>query len=51
MAAALMFAASCNKIEDNTLSVKCNGRTVINGVVESIGTGTKADLAYCYFVI
>lgn len=51
MAVALMFAASCNKIEENTPSVENDGRTVINGVAEAIGTGTKADMAYCYEII
>ena len=50
MAVALMFAASCNKIEDNTLSVERKGRIVINGVAESIGGTTKAYNEYCYNV-
>lgn len=50
MAVALMFAASCNKIEDNTLSVERKGRVVINGVAESIGGATKAYNEYCYNV-
>lgn len=51
MAVALVLAASCNKIEENTPSVENDGRTVINGVAEAIGTGTKADMAYCYEII
>ena len=51
MAAVVLLAASCNKIEDDIVSVEGNGRTVINGVTEAIGTGTKADMAYCYEVI
>lgn len=51
MAAVVLLAASCNKIEENVLSVEGNGRTVINGVAEAIGTGAKADMAYCYEVI
>lgn len=47
---AIVLAVSCNKIED-TPSVVTNGRTVINGVAEAIGTGTKADMAYCYEII
>ncbi len=50
MAAAFISAASCNKIEENTSSVGDDGRTVINGVAESIGNGTKAYNAYCYEV-
>ena len=48
MAGALMAAASCNKIEEISSSL---GRTVITGVAESIGSGTKADMAYYYEVI
>ena len=50
MAVALMFATSCNKIEDNTLSLERKGRIVINGVAESIGGTTKAYNEYCYNV-
>lgn len=48
MALIIMFAGSCNKIEHNTVPTGWNGRTVINGVAESIGSGTKADMACCY---
>lgn len=51
MALAIVFAASCNKQEENIPSVEGNGRTVINGVAESIGAGTKADMVYSYDVI
>lgn len=49
--AALVLAASCSKIEESTPSVERDGKTVINGVAGSIGTGTKADMTYCYDVI
>ncbi len=51
MAAALVLAASCNKQEENIPSVEGNVRVVINGVAESIGSGTKADMVYSYEVI
>ncbi len=51
MAAALVFAASCNKIDENILSVDGNGRTVINGVAEAVGGGTKAYNRYSYDVL
>lgn len=53
--AALVLASSCNKIEeiidpgDNTNTEENLGRTIINGVVESIGT--KAELSYGYDVV
>lgn len=50
MAAAVVLAASCNKIEEDIVSVEGNGRTVINGVAEAIGGGTKAYNEYSYIV-
>lgn len=50
MAAAFIPTASCNKIEEKSTSVGDDERTVINGVAESIGNGTKAYNAYCYEV-
>lgn len=50
MAAVVLLAASCNKIEENVFSVEGNGRTVINGVAEAIGGGTKAYNEYSYIV-
>lgn len=55
VAAALVLASSCNKVEeifdpgDNTNTEENLGRTIINGVVESIGT--KAELSYGYDVL
>lgn len=34
---AFVLAASCNKIEGSEASVEGDGRTVINGVAETIG--------------
>lgn len=50
MAAVVLLAASCNKIEEDIVSVEGNGRTVINGVAEAIGGGTKAYNEYSYIV-
>lgn len=50
MTGALILAASCNKIDGITPSVVANGRTVINGVVEAIGSGTRAYNEYSYIV-
>ena len=51
IAVVFVLAASCNKIiEEPISSVEGNGRTVINGVAEAIGNGTKAYNAYCYEV-
>lgn len=50
IAVALMFAASCGRDVDNNLPLKINGRTVINGVAEAVGSGTKAYNAYSYEV-
>lgn len=49
IAVTLISAASCDKNYDN-ISVKSDGRTVINGVAEAVGNGTKAYNAYCYEV-
>ena len=51
MAAAFVFAASCNKVEVNTVSDEGHGKTVINGVAEAIGNGTKAYNSYIYEVL
>lgn len=48
---AFVIAASCNKMEGSAAPVEGDGRTVINGVAETIGGGTKADMAYLYEVI
>lgn len=50
MAAVVVLAASCNKIEEDIVSVEGKGRTVINGVAEAIGGGTKAYNEYSYIV-
>ncbi len=51
MAVAIVFAASCNKIEENITSLEGNGRTVITAVAESVGGGTKAHNQYSYDVL
>lgn len=51
MAVAIVFAASCNKIEEDITSVAGNGRTVITAVAESVGGGTKAHNQYSYDVL
>ena len=51
MAVALMFAASCNKIEENIPSAEVNARTVITAVAEAIGGDTKAHNQYSYDVL
>ncbi len=48
MAVVLVLAASCSKKEDDPVVPK---GTVITAVTETVGTGTKADMAYCYEVI
>lgn len=51
IAVAVVFAASCNKIEENVPSVEGNGRTVITAVAEAVGGGTKAHNQYSYDVL
>ena len=51
MAAAIVLAASCNKIEGSAASTEGNGRTVINGVAGAIGNESKAYNAYRYDVL
>lgn len=51
VAVAIMFAASCNKFEENSPSVEGNGRTVITAVAEAVGGGTKAHNQYSYDVL
>ena len=51
MAVALMFAASCNNIEENIPSAEENARTVITAVAEAIGGDTKAHNQYSYDVL
>ncbi|MBQ0080103.1 MAG: hypothetical protein KBS95_00940 [Alistipes sp.] len=51
MTVALMLATSCNKIEENTISVEGNGRTAITAVAKAIGAGTKAHNQYSYDVL
>lgn len=51
MAVAIVFAASCNKIEEGITSVEGNGRTVITAVAEAVGGGTKAHNQYSYDVL
>ena len=48
IAAALVLASSCNKIEENAPSGKDSGRTVITAVAGQIGAETKVEMAYCY---
>ena len=52
IAAAFVFAASCNKIEDNPSDSAGNGRTVITAVAEAVGSGeAKAYNQYSYEVL
>ena len=51
IAVAIVFAASCNRMEDNPIASVGNGRTVITAVAEAIGDGTKAHNQYCYDVL
>ena len=51
LAAALILAASCNKMEENILPVEGNSGTVITAVAEAVGGGTKAHNQYCYDVL
>ena len=48
IAFALIFAASCNKFEENSPSAEGLGGTVITAVADPIGSGTKVEMAYCY---
>ena len=47
---AMVFTASCNN-DENIISVKSNGRTVINCVAEAVGGGTRAHNQYSYDVL
>ena len=51
MSAALIFAASCNKVELNNTSAEGDGRVTFTAIAESIGGGTKAHNQYSYDVL
>ena len=45
---ALVFAASCKKVEENIPSEEISGGAVITAVAGQLGAGTKVEMAYRY---